>query len=156
MGFFSYYKRLRSVTGSYKLLRGIMDVSRKQSNQLTVGNTLYRTSIVLSVAVARFGCAALIEHPEEVSWKPDHPSSWRIPQTVRLIAAGHARSTRIDQCTCGALSMKPTRLMHVNLDTFEERRRQLPNAGRCPHGRKGHVSVLQGLDENGKFKTPPP
>ena len=34
--------------------------------------------------------------------------------------------------------------MHVNLDTFDTRCQQLPNAGLCPHGRDGHESVLKG------------
>ena len=67
-------------------LCGLIDVIRKQSDQLITGNTLYCTAIILSAAAARHGCAALLEHPEEASWKPDHPSSWRIPQTMKLIA----------------------------------------------------------------------
>jgi hypothetical protein len=56
---------------------------------------------------------------------------------------------------CGAPSKKPTRLLHVNLESFGDRLALLPNAGRCNHGRDGHAVTLKGVDSNGRFLTSP-
>ena len=97
----------------------------------------------------------MIEHPDKATWKPSHPSSWLIPQTANFVGTGLAKTARIDQCMCGAPSKKPARLLHVNLESFDDRLAQLPNAGRCNHGRDGHTVTLKGVDSNGRFLTSP-
>jgi len=56
---------------------------------------------------------------------------------------------------CGAPSKKPTRLLHVNLESFGDRLALLPNAGRCNHRREDHAVTLKGVDSNGRFLTSP-
>jgi hypothetical protein len=132
---------------------GLPYLSKKQGRQVIIGNILYRTCILLAAKARQVGAFALIEHPREADWLPEHPSSWKLPQTAKLLSMNYADSVAIDQCTCGTSYKKPTRLMYVNLPGLPRHIAQLPGGGKCFHSK--HSVTLVGKDMNGRFRTAP-
>ena len=132
---------------------GLPCLSDKHGRQVIIGNVLYRTCILLAAKAKQVGAFALIEHPKEADWLPEHPSSWRLPQTAKLLGMNYADSSVVDQCTCGTPYRKSTRLLYVNLPELPAHISGLPGNGRCFH--KKHSVVLVGKGSDGRFLTAP-
>jgi len=99
------------------------------------------------------GCGFL-EHPEEASWRPEAPSSWKLMETQWIQQLPGIDTVAFDQCTMQAETRKPTRILTVN---FADARRLLDQehgGGVCRHGQRGHKPLI-GVDENGAFRTAP-
>ena len=50
---------------SLEKIWGLLDATPRQTVQLSVGNTLYHTTILLAARAARYGAACIVEHPKK-------------------------------------------------------------------------------------------
>ena len=57
---------------------GLANLSRRESAQLEIGNTLLRVAVTLCLDSLGCGLSGIIEHPEE-SQNDDYPLIWKLP-----------------------------------------------------------------------------
>ena len=80
-----------------------------------MGNALYRTALLMMYECFASGAVGILEHPAPPS-DPGAPSSWFLPEVAHLRSLGRPEAIDqvwIDQCMCGAVSVKPTVLLAV-------------------------------------------
>ena len=140
-------------------LWGLPDLSKRETEQIEIGNALLRLALVLFAHMLSSGFGtALIEHPALAAWAPiAAPSIWKLPEIQWLLRHG-ARLVQIDQCRFGAPSKKPTTLLTCHAAALWSRHpRSLCCSCTAPH-----ATTLGGGKADGIFKTaaaktyPPP
>ena len=121
---------LRAVRSSEHLW-GLHDLDSGERQQVAFGNALLRTVILFLAAAHVYGFAAVMEHPQLPSWMPQAPSSWKLPELKLLARAGGSECVHLDQCRCGTLWKKPTRLFAVGIPELGHLVAKLPWGRRC-------------------------
>eukprot|EP00959_Pyramimonas_sp_CCMP1952_P459745 9478744-Pyramimonas_sp.AAC.1 len=92
-------------------LWGLPFVSERESDQLSLGNRLLRTTLEFAVVCWRLLIPEVVEHPAEPWSPPEAPSSWHLELTKDLLQQPGVEKHTIHQCAFGAPSRKPTCLM---------------------------------------------
>ena len=136
-------------------LWGLHDLGSGERQQVSLGSALLRTAILFLAAARVFGFAAVMEHPQLLSWMPQAPSSWKLPELKLLACAGGTECVHLDQCCCGTPWKKPTRLFAVGIPELGRLVSGLPGGGGCcPALGHKHVS-LTGKGEDGVYWIAP-
>lgn len=131
---------------------GLPFLSRKQDRQVSIGTELLQTIVQLMWEAAIMDGCAWLEHPQVALWAR-LPSIWRLRALRWLTRLKCTTAVSFDQCTMGALGVKPTTLLLVRLPLFRQLALQQGRMGRCDHGPGAHAA-LKGREGDGSlFKT---
>lgn len=125
---------------------GLDGLRPKEYRQLQVGMRLLLRGLVLTVYTILSGGATLLEHPAEP--KPDDRASiWRTAIVNLLIEIGLLKKYTFAQWKFGGVGIKPTTLLHGNLDNLPTtmRRHELQDAVK--------PTVALGRTDTGEFRT---
>lgn len=95
------------------------NLSVREYAQLTIGNTLLRAAITLSIESLGCGLSGVVEHPDEPS-DSAYPSIWRLEVMQRISTHPDASIVSFRQGPLGQISPKPTRFLTANLPRVKE------------------------------------
>ena len=122
---------------------GLPGLKPHEQQAVDLGNALLRATMRLARAILKCEGYFSIEHPADGG--AGYPSIWKLPEMRTLEQAPGVRLITLHQCRFELNAVKPTNIMS-NLPGIVEL------ALRCNHPRGTH-QVLQGTDENGRFRT---
>ena len=133
---------------------GITTTTRREKEQLTIGNALLRAALIFAAACSVAEASMLLEHPAISPIHPQAPSIWKLPIMHQLMALPNVTQVTFDQCSFGAVSPKPTTFLLVCLSRLKRDILDMPNRGRCPHpcGYSAHASS-KGKKADGTYHT---
>ena len=127
---------------------GIPGLKRRERRDVELGSQLLRATVGLMYVAAAVGAIFIMEHPAEPTYKPECPSSWRLPELQHAFQHLGVRRALIHQCALGAPSMKPTELAIANAPSLADQASVI----RCPGRGHKHVNLMRrGAD--GSFGT---
>ena len=134
--------------------QGLPGLTRKEWPQVHISDKLLRFFLEMLLALAANGLSGFLEHPQYPTWLQSVSSAsiWML-DIIRIMNQMHRVSIiSFDQCTCGALGRKPTRLLLVCLPEVRHRLLLQGDWGRCHHP-PGHHGPLISRQSHGTFHT---
>ena len=130
-------------------LWGRHDLTPKEQRQVRTSNVLLIYAIAFATLSAIYGIASWTEHPDLITrheWL-SAPSIWLLEQIRRIQALPNAHAHRLQHCTFGGRTRKPTRLLTVNLEVEMREELNKIEKPRAPTG------CLIGKNPDGTWKT---
>ena len=131
---------------SVQRLQGETFLTKKEAEQVALGNRLLAVTFRLLWTALVSGCTGVVEHPA-MPPEPEYPSIWKMPLVKLLLRFTNCHLLRVEQGRYGGLSSKPTDLLIVNGTGNDHehfvsmRTTELPRTGRI------------GRDASGGWKT---
>ena len=120
-----------------------------ERRKVDLGTSLLLATIKLVRALCSSGGVALVEHPRDPGVAP-YPSIWAVDAMTSLLDDTKGHLMLIDQCMYGLAAKKATTIGIFGLHASDPKV-QATLKRQCRH--KFHSVVLQGLNEDGSFKT---
>ena len=159
-------KQPRPIRSSVELW-GLKKLTSAEQRAIELGNALLLAMIKLLHVSWLHGTSTLMEHPsfpDRIAPEKLPPSSELLPELQDLTSKPGIQLVRFHQCMLGAPSQKPTTFHLVNLQEVSVEIMKQENSCLCILGSRTASQAsesahkyepLQGLDEEGQFKTAP-
>ena len=125
---------------------GKPDLTKRQMDQVFVGNSLLSAVVALFAAHMAAGTSCWQEHPVPADWELRAVSSFNWAPLRAIAESPAATTTDFDQCEHGQSARAPTRILALRMPGLHQGLLDTPGKGRCSHGRGAH-QVLRGFDE---------
>jgi len=132
---------------SADMLFGLEGLTLRELKQCHVGGNFFQQGVLALSFHMRFGGCFISEHPAKPC-DPSRPSIWTSAILETLLEHPEAHLTHVAQYKWGASAIKPTGLLHFNLETFRRDIYQVAD----PHAQKPTQYAI-GRDNSGCFRT---
>ena len=127
---------------------GLPDLTLAQYRQIQTGSKLLQSVILFFAAMLHTGGFGLAEHPAQDRSREQAPSIYKLCYVRWMLESPACERIKFNQGLHGAASQKPTELIVLRMPTIRDRVSKF-QGGEV----KTRVGTLQGLDDNGVFKT---
>ena len=130
-------------------LQGICSLTRRESEQVSIGNQLLGVTLRFFLFALIFNAVAILEHPACPEDRPDLPSIWWLDVINCLLRFEGCVKLRIYQGLYGGLSPKPTDLLFANCGSYDQLVRFFVAARTTPMPKSGRI----GKEADGTWRT---
>ena len=137
------------VLRSRSRLQGLPSLTRREAEQVSIGNQLLGVTLRLFLFALITGAMAIVEHPACPDDRPDLPSIWWLDVIRCFLRFQACAKLRVFQGLYGGLSPKPTDLLFANCGSPDDIERFFVAARSTPMPKGERI----GRETNGQWRT---